>query len=56
MDDLTITAKTVIEGRWVLEEIEDLSDWAQMEFKPKNLGSRSRATSFQKRVRVQSSA
>jgi hypothetical protein len=34
MDDLTITAKTVIEGRWMLEDPEKLVLWARMKFKP----------------------
>ncbi|KAK0139991.1 hypothetical protein N1851_023098 [Merluccius polli] len=34
MDDLTITAKSVPEGRWILEDLVKLTDWARMEFKP----------------------
>ncbi|KAK0141179.1 hypothetical protein N1851_021821 [Merluccius polli] len=34
MDDLTITAKSVPEGRWILEDLVELTDWARMEFKP----------------------
>ncbi|KAK0143400.1 hypothetical protein N1851_018471 [Merluccius polli] len=34
MDDLTITAKSVLEGRWILEYLVELTDWARMEFKP----------------------
>lgn len=34
MDDLTITAKTVIEGRWMLEDLEKRVTWARMKFKP----------------------
>lgn len=34
MDDLTITAKSVLEGRWILEDLVKLTDWARMEFKP----------------------
>jgi hypothetical protein len=34
MVDLTITAKTVIEGRWMLEDPEKLVLWARMKFKP----------------------
>ena len=33
MDDMTITTKTVIEGRWTLEELGKLIDWARMKFK-----------------------
>lgn len=34
MDDLTITAKSVPEGRWILEDLVELTDWARMDFKP----------------------
>ena len=34
MDDLTITTRTVIECRWMLEETQDLIQWARMKFKP----------------------
>ncbi|XP_076080058.1 uncharacterized protein LOC143050834 [Mytilus galloprovincialis] len=34
MDDITVTAKTVIEGRWSLEELERMIKWARMKFKP----------------------
>ncbi|XP_076079229.1 uncharacterized protein LOC143049501 [Mytilus galloprovincialis] len=34
MDDMTVTAKTVIEGRWSLEELERMIKWARMKFKP----------------------
>ncbi|XP_056314571.1 uncharacterized protein LOC130229674 [Danio aesculapii] len=34
MDDLTIMAKSVPEGRWILEDLVELTDWARMEFKP----------------------
>ena len=34
MDDLTITTKSVIECRWMLEETQDLIEWARMKFKP----------------------
>ncbi|XP_076109046.1 uncharacterized protein LOC143077044 [Mytilus galloprovincialis] len=34
MDDMTVTAKTVIEGRWTLEELERMIKWASMKFKP----------------------
>ncbi|XP_076113419.1 uncharacterized protein LOC143081070 [Mytilus galloprovincialis] len=34
MDDMTVTAKTVIEGRWTLEELERMIKWARMKFKP----------------------
>ncbi|KAK0135502.1 hypothetical protein N1851_028657 [Merluccius polli] len=34
MDDLTITAKSVPQGRWILEDLVELTDWARMEFKP----------------------
>jgi hypothetical protein len=34
MDDMTITAKSVVEGRWMLEDLEHLITWARMEFKP----------------------
>ncbi|KAK0155383.1 hypothetical protein N1851_002288 [Merluccius polli] len=34
MDDLTITAKSVPKGRWILEDLVELTDWARMEFKP----------------------
>ncbi|CAC5383864.1 unnamed protein product [Mytilus coruscus] len=34
MDDMTVTAKTVIEGNWTLEELEGMISWARMKFKP----------------------
>ena len=34
MDDLTITAKSVVEARWTLQELECLIKWARMKFKP----------------------
>lgn len=34
MDDLTIPAKTIPEGRWILEDLVELTDWARIEFKP----------------------
>ncbi|KAK3520023.1 hypothetical protein QTP70_010861 [Hemibagrus guttatus] len=34
MDDLTIMAKSVPEGRWILEDLVELTYWARMEFKP----------------------
>ena len=34
MDDMTITAKSVVEGRWTLEDLERLFKWARMKFKP----------------------
>lgn len=34
MDDLTITAKSVPEGRWILEYLIELTKLARMEFKP----------------------
>ena len=34
MDDLTITARSVPEGRWILEDLIELTNWARMEFKP----------------------
>ncbi|KAL1276034.1 hypothetical protein QQF64_035657 [Cirrhinus molitorella] len=34
MDDLTITAKSVPEGRWILEDLVEVTNWARMEFKP----------------------
>ncbi|CAC5421780.1 unnamed protein product [Mytilus coruscus] len=34
MDDMTVTAKTLIEGRWTLEELEGMISWARMKFKP----------------------
>lgn len=34
MDDLTITAKSVPEGRWILEDLVELTEWARMGFKP----------------------
>ncbi|KAK0138093.1 hypothetical protein N1851_025635 [Merluccius polli] len=34
MDNLTITAKSVPEGRWILEDLVKLIDWARMDFKP----------------------
>ena len=33
MDDLTITRKTVIEARWTLKELEELTKWARIKFK-----------------------
>ena len=34
MDDMTILAKSDTEGRWMLEDLEEMIDWARMEFKP----------------------
>jgi hypothetical protein len=34
MDDMTVTAKTVVEGRWMLEDLERIITWARMSFKP----------------------
>ena len=34
MDDMTVTARSVIEGRWMLEDLERLVTWARMRFKP----------------------
>lgn len=34
MDDLTITARSVTEGRWILEDLVELTKAARMEFKP----------------------
>ncbi|KAK0140505.1 hypothetical protein N1851_022523 [Merluccius polli] len=34
MNDLTITVKSVPEGRWILEDLVEFTDWARMEFKP----------------------
>ncbi len=33
MDDLTIMSKTIPEGRWILEDLVELTDWVRMEFK-----------------------
>lgn len=33
MDDLAITAKSVPERRWILEDLIKLTNWARMEFK-----------------------
>lgn len=34
MDDLTVTTKSLIEGRWMLNALETLIKWARMKFKP----------------------
>ena len=34
MDDMTVTAKTVTEGRWMLEDLSRVITWARMKFKP----------------------
>lgn len=34
MDDMTVTTKTVVEGRWTLRDLEDMVSWARMKFKP----------------------
>ena len=34
MDDMTITAKSIVEGRWMLEDLEKLFTLARMRFKP----------------------
>ena len=34
MDDMTITAKSVLEGKWMLQDLKELIDWARMTFKP----------------------
>ncbi len=33
MDDLTITAKSVPEGRWILDDLVELNDWTRIQFK-----------------------
>ena len=33
MDDMTVTAKSAVEGRWMFEDLEHLFFWAQMTFK-----------------------
>ena len=33
MDNLTITAKSIPEERWILEDLVELTNWARMEFK-----------------------
>ena len=44
MDDMTITAKSVLEGKWMLQDLKELIDWARMKFKP----SKSRSLILQK--------
>ncbi|CAC5369161.1 unnamed protein product [Mytilus coruscus] len=34
MDDMTITVKSVLEGKWMLQDLGELIDWARMKFKP----------------------
>ncbi|CAC5417464.1 unnamed protein product [Mytilus coruscus] len=34
MDDMAITAKSVLEGKWMLQDLGELIDWARMKFKP----------------------
>ena len=34
MDDMTITVKSVPEGRWMLEDLERLITWSRIKFKP----------------------
>ncbi|XP_069114421.1 uncharacterized protein [Argopecten irradians] len=34
MDDMTVTTKTVVEGRWTLRDLEEQITWARMRFKP----------------------
>ncbi|XP_052218246.1 uncharacterized protein LOC127835860 [Dreissena polymorpha] len=34
MDDMTITAKSYVEERWMLQDIGELIEWARMKFKP----------------------
>ena len=34
IDDMAITTKTVVEGRWTLEELGEMMRWARMKFKP----------------------
>lgn len=34
MDDMTVTARSVIEGRWMLEDLDRAFTWARMSFKP----------------------
>lgn len=35
MDDLTITAGTHVQARWILKALDDVATWARMKFKPK---------------------
>ena len=35
MDDLTITAATHVQTRWILKALDDVATWARMKFKPK---------------------
>ena len=34
MDDLTITAKSMIEAKWTLQELEGSFKWARIKIKP----------------------
>lgn len=34
MDDMTITAKSVLQGDLILQDLGELIDWARMKFKP----------------------
>ncbi|XP_052260998.1 uncharacterized protein LOC127865149 [Dreissena polymorpha] len=34
MDDMTITAKSYVKGRWMVKDIGELMEWARMKFKP----------------------
>lgn len=34
MDDMIVSAKTVIEGRWTFKELEGMISWARLKFKP----------------------
>lgn len=34
MDDLTVTIRSVPEGRWLLQGLEKLISWVKMSFKP----------------------
>lgn len=38
-DDLTITARSVLEGRWLLEDLVEITKEVRMEFKPLKSGS-----------------
>jgi hypothetical protein len=39
MDDMTLITKTVVEGRWLLKELESTIHWARMSFKHGKSGS-----------------
>ena len=34
MDDMTVMAKSIVQGRWMLKDLVEIFTWARMKFKP----------------------